>query len=59
MMLPFPDCPLKQQLGLGQVRVDCLLRFIHVCCQKTIRKSSLESCVARLLDSWRKSTTLP
>ena len=39
-MLPFPDCPLKQQLGLGQVRVDCLLRFIHVCCQKTIRKSS-------------------
>ena len=40
MMLPFPDCPLKQQLGLGQVRVDCLLRFIHVCCQKTIRKSS-------------------
>ncbi len=39
-MLPFPDCPLKQQLGLEQVRVDCLLRFIRVCCQKTIRKSS-------------------
>ena len=29
-MLPFPDCPLKEQSGLGQVRVDSLLRFIHV-----------------------------
>ena len=30
MMLPFPGCPLNGQLGLGQVRVDSLLRFIHV-----------------------------
>ena len=40
MMLPFPDCPLKEQSQLGQRRDELLLRFIHVCCQKTSRKSS-------------------
>ena len=29
-MLPLSGCPLKQQLGLVQVRVGSLLRFIHV-----------------------------
>ena len=30
MMLPLPSRPFRQQLGLGQVRLDSLLRFIHV-----------------------------
>ena len=30
MMLPLPSRPFRQQSGLGQVRLDSLLRFIHV-----------------------------
>ena len=30
MMLPLPSRPSRQQLELGQVRLDSLLRFIHV-----------------------------
>ena len=48
-MLPLQDCPFKQQLGLGQARVDSLLRFIHVCCQKTSRESSKN----HVLRGWR------
>ncbi len=33
-MLPLPSCPFWQQLGLGQVRVDSLLRFIMFVARK-------------------------
>ena len=51
MMLPFPDCPLKEQSGLGQQRDELLLHFIHICCQKTSREIQVRPCFPRLLET--------
>ena len=49
MMLPLAAWPLKGQSGLGQQRDRLLLRFIHVCCQKSREKIQLAQKIAGLL----------
>ena len=49
MMLPLPSRPFRQQLGLGQVRLDSLLRFIHVLMTDNRQEVQVGSCVEETL----------
>ena len=47
--IALPECPLREQSGLGQHRDELLLRFIHVLMTEMAHEIQVESRVARLL----------